>query len=84
MANKAKPTPAAGDSDNLAAWLTSPECKAYFGRAWALKADVLAALINGESLAAVAVEHQVSDAACYKYARRAKAIFIKTPKSWKG
>ncbi len=75
MPTKTKSKPVTGKGDNLAAWLTSPESKMYFGAAWALKADVLAAVITGKSLSAVALEHGVTNEAAYKYARRAKTLF---------
>ena len=73
--NKAKPTPAAGTGDNLAAWLTDPKAAEYFGETFKLRADVLAAVISGGNLAAVARQHGVSRAAATKQARRAKVIF---------
>ncbi len=47
----------------------------YLGKAGRLRLAVLAASVSRESLAAVALKHGVTAEACYKYARRARAIF---------
>jgi hypothetical protein len=81
MPSKIKSKPGTGNGDNLAAWLTSPESKVYFGAAWALKADVLAAVITGGNLSDVAREHRVTRAAASAQAVRAKSIFPALVKS---
>lgn len=60
---------------NLARWLTDARAAEFFGDSFALKADVLACLIQRGNLAAVARQHGVTRAATSKQARRAKSIF---------
>jgi len=67
--------PVGEPNTNLARWLTDARTAEFFGKAWKLKADALAAVITGGNLAEVAREHGVTAEAAYKYARRAKAIF---------
>jgi hypothetical protein len=64
-----------GESTNLVRWLTDARTAEYFGDTFKLRADVLAAVITGGNLAAVARQHGVTRAAASKSARRAKAIF---------
>ena len=60
---------------NLLHWLSDPRGQKFFGHAFKLRADVLAAIITGAPLSGVAREHQVTPEACYKYARRARALY---------
>ncbi|HUZ07477.1 MAG TPA: hypothetical protein VMV89_08305 [Candidatus Paceibacterota bacterium] len=62
-------------NDNLIQWLTDPRTAAYFGDTFKLRADVLAAIITGGNLAAVARQHGVTRAATSKQGRRVRAIF---------
>jgi len=64
-------------NDNLIAWLTSPSAAAYFGRAFAIRADVLAHLITGDgSLAEIGRKHGVSRQAVHRHAVKARAIYF--------
>ena len=67
--------------DNVAAWLAQPEVQEYFGPAFRLRFDVLAAIVKGRDLAAVAREHNVTPEAVYKRARRVKALFFRSTES---
>ncbi len=60
---------------NLAGWLTDARTAEFFGSSFTLKADVLACVLQGGNLAAVARGHGVTRAAASKQARRAKSIF---------
>ena len=64
---------------NLEEWLTAPATAAYFGRAFQVKADILAQILTGEpSLVDIAKRHEISLTAVYKH--RAKALKIFQPK----
>ncbi len=66
-------------TDNLAEWLSDPKTAAYFGRAFQVKADILAQIITGDgALVDIAAKHKISLAAIYKH--RAKALKIFQPK----
>ena len=75
MRTKRKSKPVTGNGDCLTAWLTDPRTAEYFGATFKLRADVLAAVITGGNLAAVARQHGVTRAATSKQARRAKSIY---------
>jgi hypothetical protein len=75
MSTQKKSKPVTGNGDYLTAWLTDPRTAEYFGDTFALRADVLNAVINGGNLAAVARQHDVTRAAASKQARRAKTIY---------
>lgn len=66
---------------NLARWLTDARTAEFFGDSFALKADVLACLIQRGNLSDVARQHGLTRHAASKQARRAKAIFgeLKSP-----
>lgn len=63
------------NKDHLAEFMSSAPAVKYFGAAWALKADTLAALINQSSLLDVARKHGVCNEAVYKHARIARLLF---------
>lgn len=63
------------DSGNLTAWLSDPRTAEFFGESFALKAEVLACLIQRGNLAEVARRRRVSRSATSKQARRARTIF---------
>jgi hypothetical protein len=56
-------------------WLSSEAALRYFGKSYAIRVDVLAALLTGGNLAAVARKHGVTRAATSKQHCRARAIF---------
>ena len=61
---------------NLLKWFTDPRCDELFGRAFVLKAEVLARHVTGRgTLTAIARKHGVSKAAMTLHARRVRAIF---------
>lgn len=69
-------SPQAEPNSNLARWLTDARTAEYFGGdTFRLRADVLAAVIIGGNLAAVARQHGVSKQAAWKQAQRARAAF---------
>lgn len=71
-----KPTPAPGPAERLIARLTQPEAVAYFGRAFALKVEVLANLEAGNrTLADIGREHHVSRQAVHALAVKARKAF---------
>jgi hypothetical protein len=60
--------------DYLKDWMTSDAVLSYFGRPFALKADVLATLLTGGNLSDVARKYGVTRGAVSKQGRRAKEI----------
>ena len=66
-----------GEPDsNLARWLTDARTAEYFGGdTFRLRADVLAAVIIGGNLAAVARQHGVSKQAAWKQSKRTRDVF---------
>jgi len=70
-----KPAPPGG----IEAWLGDPRAEQYFGRSFALRFGVLAAIVSGsESRAEVARRHGASRQAAAKHAARARRIFDMT------
>ena len=65
----------AQDERNLLHWLSDPRAAAFFGTSFALKAAVLACLIQRGNLSGVARAHGVTRAAASKQGRRAQALF---------
>jgi hypothetical protein len=64
------------NNDNLINWLTDSRSAEYFGRTFAIRADLLANLITGRgSVAEIAKEYSISLAAVYKHRKMALAIF---------
>ena len=63
-------------NNNLVQWLTNPLASAYFGRAFALKADVLAGVITGANLAEIAKRHGVTRQAATMQAIRARKMLL--------
>lgn len=61
--------------NHILEWLNDPRMAEYLGPTFKLRADVLATVITGGNLAAVARQHGVTRAAAAKNAHRAKAIF---------
>ena len=59
----------------LLEWLLDPRTAEYFGPTYRLRADVLAAYIQGGNLSVVARAHGVTRAAATKNGRRAQRIF---------
>ncbi len=65
-------------NDNLIQWLSDPKSAEYFGRSFAIRADVLAHLITGAgSLAEIGRTHGVSRQAVQKHAAKSRAIYFK-------
>jgi hypothetical protein len=60
---------------NLVKWLLDPRSQEFFGTTFTRRAAVLAAVVSGRSLAAVAREHGISKQAAWKQGQRAKAAF---------
>ena len=75
MKPKTEATQRQTHESNLTAWLLDPRTAQYFGSTFKLRADVLAAVITGTKLAAVARQHGVTRAAASKQARLARCIF---------
>jgi hypothetical protein len=71
MKTKIPPEP----NTNLARWLTDARTAEFFGPSFAFRADVLACVIEGGNLSAIARQHGLTRAAASKQARRAKSIF---------
>jgi hypothetical protein len=63
--------------NNLAEWLTDSKAAAYFGRTFAVRADVLAHFITGTgTLADIGRKHGVSRQAVQKHAKKAQRIYF--------
>lgn len=60
---------------NAVEFLTDRRTLEFFGDAFALKAEVLTAILTGASLADVALRNGVTREAVYKQARKARRIF---------
>jgi hypothetical protein len=61
---------------NLIEWLTDSRSAEYFGRAFAIRADVLVRLINGTgSLAEIGGKDKVSRQAIHKHFKKARTIY---------
>ena len=68
-----------GDESTLINRLCDAKAIRYFGRGWALRAEVLAQMRTGSrSLAAIGREYRVSKQAISKIARKARAIYGET------
>ena len=67
----------AAKNDNLIAWLNDPRTAAFFGRAFTIKADVLAHLLTGDgTLADIGRRRGISRQAVHKQAVKARQIFF--------
>ena len=63
--------------NNLIQWLTDPKSAAFFGRAFAVKADILAHLLTADgTLAAIGRRHGISRQAVHRHALKARKIYI--------
>lgn len=63
-------------NSDLIQFLRSKECDRYFGRAFVLKAEVLARHFSGKgTLTDIARRHQVTNAALTRHAKRAAEIW---------
>jgi hypothetical protein len=64
-------------NENLIEWLTDSRSAAFFGRSFAIRADVLAHLITGNgSQSEIGRKHKVSKQAVWKHAQKARTIFF--------
>lgn len=64
-------------NDNLIQWLTDEKSAAFFGRAFAIKADVLAHLLTGNgTLADIGRRRGISRQAVHKHAVKARKIYF--------
>jgi hypothetical protein len=64
-------------NSNLIEWLSDKKSVAYFGKSFAIRADVLAHLITGDgSLAEIGRQHGVSRQAVQKHAVKARTIYF--------
>ena len=71
-----------GDASNLIDRLCNEKAIRYFGRSWALRAEVLAQLkSHSRSLSDIAREYHVSKQAVSKIAKRARGIYGETTTS---
>jgi hypothetical protein len=67
------------DASNLIDRLCDEKATRFFGRSWALRAEVLAQIQTGSrSLSAIAREYHVSKQAVSKIAKRAREIYGET------
>ncbi len=67
----------AAKNDNLIQWLTDEKSAAFFGRAFAVKADVLAHLLTGEgTLADIGRRRGISRQAVHNHAVKARKIYV--------
>jgi hypothetical protein len=65
-----------GETSNLIALFSNDKGRRYFGRALALKVEILAALHTGlRSQTEIAAEYQVSKQAVGRLAKKARAIY---------
>jgi hypothetical protein len=65
-----------GDESNLISLLCSEKGRRYFGRAFALKAEILSAMQTGSrSQSSIAAEYRVSKQAVGRLAKKARAIY---------
>jgi hypothetical protein len=64
----------------LERWLRDPRAQAYFGKNFAMKLDVLSAMLfTGESLGRVALRHHKCRSAVYDQAAKLRRIFGECP-----
>jgi hypothetical protein len=64
-------------NDNLIQWLNDSRGEIYFGRAFTIKADVLAHLLTGEgTLADIGRRRGISRQAVHKHAVKARKIYF--------
>jgi transposase-like protein len=67
-------------NENLIQWLTDEKSTAFFGKSFAIRADVLAQILTGSgTLADIARRHGVSRQATQKHAKRARQIYFEPP-----
>ena len=66
---------AATQSSTLKEWLTDPRMARFMGSSFSLKASVLAVVVGGGNLSAVARAHGVTRQAACQMAKRARLAF---------
>jgi predicted transcriptional regulator len=67
-------------NENLIQWLTAEKSAVYFGKSFAIRADVLAQILTGTgTLADIARHHGVSRQAVQKHAKQARRIYFEPP-----
>ena len=70
--------PPQDEASNLINLLTSDNGRRYFGRAFALKVEILSAMQTGSrSQSSIAAEYQISKQAVSRLAKKARAIYGK-------
>ena len=70
------PAPQGDEASNLISLLCSENGRRYFGRAFALKAEILSAMQAGSrSQSSIAAEYGVSKQAVGRLAKKARAIY---------